>query len=132
MASVAERTTAATAPTLAAATAPPDRCATAPPYAGNVSSSVGSIAPLKKTTFPRALLPSCSASASAVLADATLDSMTEYGIAFATVSGQSAWMIDIADTSNKRVRIIKRLDSATDLYPRCVVEFKTANLVFSA
>ena len=54
---VSDRTIAATPPAFAAATAPPDRCRAAPPYAWNVSISVGSIDPLKKTMRPRALSP---------------------------------------------------------------------------
>lgn len=63
--------------------------------------------------------------ASAVIADTALDGASDYGIVLATVSGVSAWCLDIDDTVNVRVRLLGRVDNstATDLYPRVLVKF---------
>jgi hypothetical protein len=69
--------------------------------------------------------------ASAVLSDADIDDVLQYGIAKQTVSGVTAWVIDKEETSSKRVTIVKRLSSATDVYPRVLVQFMAASLTFA-
>jgi hypothetical protein len=64
-----------------------------------------------------------STAANATVADADLDGQSDYGVILATVSGVSAWCLDLEDTSNKRVRLLGRLSDATDLYPRVLVKF---------
>jgi hypothetical protein len=61
--------------------------------------------------------------ASAVIADTALDGQSDYGIVMATVSGVSAWCLDVDDQVNVRVRLLGRISGATDLYPRCQVKF---------
>lgn len=65
--------------------------------------------------------------ASAVIADSALDAQNDYGITLATVSGVTAWALDV-DKSGAvlaRVRLLARDDNstATDLYPRVRVRF---------
>jgi hypothetical protein len=64
-----------------------------------------------------------STAASAVVADSAVDAKAEYGVKKATVSGVIAWGLDLQDTTNTSVRLIERVDSATDLYPRVRVQF---------
>lgn len=63
--------------------------------------------------------------ASAVFADADLDAQPDYEIIKATVSGVTAWCVEKSATSTPAVRVIGRIesDSATDLYPRVLVQF---------
>jgi len=68
--------------------------------------------------------------ANATVPDTALDGQANYGIARQTVSGVTAWVLDLEDTSATRVRLLERLDPAADLYPRCVVQFLPANLTF--
>ncbi len=68
---------------------------------------------------------------SALIADADIDDAKQYGITFATVSGVSAWVIDLAESTSVRVSLVKRLDAATDTYPRCVVRFLPSVLTFN-
>lgn len=72
-----------------------------------------------------------STAASAVVPDSALDGQSDYGIIWNTVSGQNAFMLDLQDTSNKRVRLLERISTATDVYPRCRVQFLAANLTFA-
>lgn len=67
----------------------------------------------------------------AVLADSALDAQSNYGVIKATVSGVTAWTMDLEETVAVRVRLIERLDSATDLYPRCRVQFLSSILTFA-
>lgn len=65
--------------------------------------------------------------ASAVIADSALDAQAGYNIKKVTVSGVTAWVLDIDVTGGSApcVRLIGRStkDSATDLYPRVSVQF---------
>lgn len=72
-----------------------------------------------------------STAASAVVADADLDGLASYGILKTTVSGNVAWTLDLQDTTNTRVRLLGRLSTATDLYPRVLVSFLTAALTYT-
>lgn len=64
---------------------------------------------------------------SAVIADSALDAQSGYNIKKVTVSGVTAWVLDIDVTggASPAVRLIGRntKDSATDLYPRVFVQF---------
>ena len=71
-----------------------------------------------------------STAASAVLSDADIDDALRYGVINATVSSVTAWLIDKEETSSTRVTIVKRLDAAADLYPRCHVKFLDATATF--
>lgn len=66
-----------------------------------------------------------SSASAATIADADIDDATKYGIVKASVSsnGSSAWMVDNSETASVRVKVIKRLDAAADLYPRVWVQF---------
>lgn len=66
--------------------------------------------------------------ASAVFAEADLDTPADYGAISATVSGITCWMVDKDETSTKVFRVIGRAptSSATDLYPRVYVQFLAA------
>lgn len=64
-----------------------------------------------------------STAASAVVADSALDANAKYAILQATVSSSGGWCIDLSDTTNVSVKLVERIDSATDLYPRCRVSF---------
>ncbi len=70
--------------------------------------------------------------ASAVIADSALDGASEYGVAQVTVSGVAAWVLDTADQTATRVRLLARVasDSATDLYPQCIVQFVDSVITF--
>lgn len=72
-----------------------------------------------------------STAASAVVADSDLDGASVYGLVEATVSGVAAWCMDLQDTSNARVRLVERISSATDLYPRCRVQFMSDYLTYT-
>lgn len=65
--------------------------------------------------------------ASAVIADSDLDAQPSYNIKKPTVSGVTAYVLDIDATggSSPAVRLVgRRADcSATDLYPRVLVQF---------
>lgn len=80
------------------------------------------------------LMNAYSATASlAVIADTALDAQSNYGIVKATVpasTGTVAWCLDVDDTVFIKVRIVDRLDSATDIYPRCRVQFIQSVLTF--
>jgi hypothetical protein len=67
----------------------------------------------------------------AVIADSALDAKSDYGVALVTVSGSTAWVLDIDDTTNIKVRLLSRIDAATDTYPQCVVEFLPTALTFA-
>ncbi len=73
-----------------------------------------------------------STAASAVVPDSALDGQADYGLVEATVSGVAAWCLDLQDTSNKRVRIIDRISTATDVYPRLRVQFLDPYLTYGA
>lgn len=73
-----------------------------------------------------------STAASAVVADSALDGQADYGLVEVTVSGVAAWALDLQDTSTKRVRLLERISSATDLYPRCRVQFLDSYLTYGA
>lgn len=62
---------------------------------------------------------------SATCADADLDASYVLGISKQTVSGNVAWVADVDDIVNTRVRVIGRhpLSAATDTYPRVFVQF---------
>lgn len=69
--------------------------------------------------------------ASAVIAATDVDGKADYGLESVTVSGVSAWVLDISDTSNKALRIIKALGTYGDLYQRVLVQFLATNLTFA-
>lgn len=61
----------------------------------------------------------------ATIADTALDAQADYGITFNTVSGVSAWTMDIDKIGavNARVRLLDRVDGSADVYPRVRVRF---------
>lgn len=62
--------------------------------------------------------------ASAVVADSILDAQGDYPVVKKTVSGATAWCLDVANIgSSASVRLVARLSTATDLYPRVLVQF---------
>ncbi len=65
-----------------------------------------------------------STAASAVIADSLLDVSIGYGLK--KVSG--CWTLDL-ETATDMFLIVDRIDTATDIYPRCRVEFVRANLL---
>lgn len=69
--------------------------------------------------------------ASAVLADTTLDGQANYGVVWATISGQAAWFLDVDDQVNVRVRLVGRTDGATDTYPEAIIQFLPSVLTYS-
>ena len=68
--------------------------------------------------------------ANATVPDSALDALADYGVIKATVSGVVAWFLDLEETTTDVVRLIARLDSATEQYPRCQVQFVQAPLTF--
>lgn len=61
---------------------------------------------------------------SATVPDSALDGQANYGIIRVTVSGVVAWTLNLDDSTQQiRVRLLKRLDLATDTYPQCEVQF---------
>lgn len=73
-----------------------------------------------------------STASSATIADADLDGNSTYGIALQTVSGVAAWVMDLQDTTNIKVRLTGRIDAAADTYPQCLVQFLSTTLTFQA
>jgi len=69
--------------------------------------------------------------ASAVLAAADIDGQVEYGIIKATVSGVTAWCLDLEETTTKSVRIVQAVGSFADLYQRVRVQFLSSRLTFA-
>lgn len=68
---------------------------------------------------------------SAVVADTALDAKSDYGVALVTVSGATAWVVDLDDTTNIKVRLTGRIDPAADTYPQCLVEWIPTALTFA-
>lgn len=71
-----------------------------------------------------------STASSAVLADSDIDDEVSYGITKSTISDVVGWYVNKGDTTNSQVTIVKRLSAAADTYPRVVVRFNPAYLVF--
>lgn len=67
----------------------------------------------------------------AVIADSAIDAQSNYGVVKATVGGVVAWCLDVDDTATTKVRLVGRLDSATDIYPRCLVQFLNTVITYA-
>jgi uncharacterized protein YfaQ (DUF2300 family) len=62
---------------------------------------------------------------SAVIADSDLDAELSYGVAYVTVSGVAAWVLNSTNTTTEMATIIERLSPAADTYPRVRCQFKS-------
>lgn len=72
-----------------------------------------------------------STAASAVVPDSVLDQAPTYGLIKQTVSSVVAWCVDLSDTTNTCVKIVDRQSSATDVYPRVMVQFIGSKTLFN-
>ena len=63
--------------------------------------------------------------ASAVVADSALDGQSYFGLIKSTVSGVTAWCLDLEETTTDSVQLLGRSanSSGTDVYPRVFVKF---------